>query len=364
MYFIVAYRGKDAPAARWFTQARAFSPSEVFVLGGTWDFGCDRTKRAAMKEPTVVISLDLELIWGSFHHAFSQNLVDMARWTRDVGVPKLLELLTRNSLSATWAIVGAMMRDRLPDTCQLPVVHYPHFPKPWFSYIPSVSNESNAPELFGPSLVEIIQKAVPRQEIGFHSFSHVIFGAPSTSRERAAGDLKECRRIADEMGFRGDSFVFPYNSVAYIPELRDAGFKCYREVEPPPFGITNVKLRALLGVLADFAGSAPNIVQPFMNGDLVAIPGSLMIRFAAGWRKFIPDSSRRRRLKKGLELLQKRGGVFHVWFHPENLYAERPRLENVVAEFLDELGALVDKGRLRCLTMGQLAQEYRAAGTW
>jgi hypothetical protein len=59
-----------------------------------------------------------------------------------------------------------------------------------------------------------------------------------------------------------------------------------------------------------------------------------------------------------LERVRRSGGVFHVWFHPENLYAEWPRLENVVARFLEELGGLVRNGELRCLTMGQLASEF------
>jgi hypothetical protein len=56
--------------------------------------------------------------------------------------------------------------------------------------------------------------------------------------------------------------------------------------------------------------------------------------------------------------VRRSGGVFHAWFHPENLYAEWPRLENVVARFLEELGTLVRNGDLRCLTMGQLASEF------
>jgi len=85
-----------------------------------------------------------------------------------------------------------------------------------------------------------------------------------------------------------------------------------------------------------------------------------LIRFAEGWRKFIPDSSRLRRLRKGLQRVRREGGVFHVWFHPENLYAEWPRLENVVARFLEELAALVRSGDVRCLTMGQLAAEFQS----
>jgi hypothetical protein len=111
--------------------------------------------------------------------------------------------------------------------------------------------------------------------------------------------------------------------------------------------------------LADFAGLSPRTIEPSLKEGMVSIPGSLLIRCAAGWRKYIPDSSRLRRLRKGLERVRRSGGVFHVWFHPENLYAEWPRLENVVARFLEELGILVRDGDLRCLTMGQLASEFQ-----
>jgi len=101
------------------------------------------------------------------------------------------------------------------------------------------------------------------------------------------------------------------------------------------------------------------MVEPSLKDGIVSIPGSLLVRYAAGWRKYIPDSSRLRRLRKGLHRVRQKGGVFHVWFHPENLYAEWPRLEDVVARFLDELGIMVRNGDLRCLTMGQLAGEFR-----
>jgi len=102
------------------------------------------------------------------------------------------------------------------------------------------------------------------------------------------------------------------------------------------------------------------MVEPALKEGVVSIPGSLLIRYAAGWRKFIPDSSRLRRLRKGLERVRLNRGVFHVWFHPENLYAGWPRVENVVARFLEELGVLVRNGDVRCLTMGQLAAEFRS----
>ena len=312
-----------------------------------------------MRPPTVVISLDLELSWGSFDLFYGEDLLKMARWTHDIGAPRLLNHLTANGLSATWAIVGAMIRPSLLDVSGLPEVRYPHFSKPWFSYAPQQGGESAHPEWFGASLVEMIQRAKPEQEIGFHSFSHVPFGVPGMTRERAVAEYQLCAQIAREMGILTTSFVFPRNQVAYLRELRNAGFDCFRDSDEPAVRFGNAALTSFGMILADFVGLTPRVVKPRLKEGLISIPGSLLIRYEAGWRKFIPDASRLRRLRKGLERVGRSGGVFHVWFHPENLYAEWPRLENVVARFFQELAGFVRNGDVRCLTMGQLALEYR-----
>src|SRR5690242_8098532 len=286
-----------------------------------------------MTPPTVVISLDLELSWGSFDLSYDDHVRKMARWTHDVGAPRLLNHLTGNGLSATWAVVGAMMRRSLPDISGLPEVQYPHFPKPWFSYVPKQGDETTHPEWFGAQLLERIRKAQPEQEIGFHSFSHVPFGLPGMTRERAIAEYRYCVQIAREMGISTTSFVFPRNLVAYLRELRDAGFVCFRDADQLPFRFANNILTSIGMIWADFMGLSPRMVEPSFKEGIVSIPGSLMIRYEAEWRKYIPDASRLRRLRKGLEKVRRNGGVFHVWFHPENLYAEWPRLENVVARF-------------------------------
>jgi hypothetical protein len=306
--------------------------------------------------------LDLELGWGLFDLSFDDELLQMARWTHDIGAPTLLRHLTRNGLSATWAIVGAMMRPSLPDVSDLPEVHFAHFSSPWFTYVPEQANESRHPEWFGSQLVKIIKDAKPEQEIGFHSFSHVPFGIPGMTRERAIAEYRYCAEVARELGIPTTSFVFPRNSVAYLGELRDAGFTCFRDVDALSVPIINGKhngmLKSIAAVCADFAGLSPLMVEPSLKEGVVSIPGSLMIRFAAGWRKYIPDASRMRRLRNGLERVRRNGGIFHVWFHPENLYAERPRFENLVAGFLEQLGNLVRNGDVRCLTMRQVAGEF------
>jgi len=157
------------------------------------------------------------------------------------------------------------------------------------------------------------------------------------TRERAVAEYRYCAKIAHELEIPQTSFVFPRNLVAYLSELRDAGFKCFRDVDQPSVRFASDTLTSIGMVWRISRDFSPRMVEPSLKEGIVSIPGSLLIRYAAGWRKYIPDASRLRRLRRGLERVRRNGGVFHVWFHPENLYAEWPRLENVVARFLEEL---------------------------
>jgi len=75
-------------------------------------------------------------------------------------------------------------------------------------------------------------------------------------------------------------------------------------------------------VWADFAGLAPRMDRTSLKEGWFPIPGSLLIDARAGWRKYIPDSSRLRGCEKGLERVRRKTAGFSTWwFHPENLYA-------------------------------------------
>jgi len=310
-------------------------------------------------EPTLVISLDLELAWGSFDHAYGPELLAMARWTHDVGARTLLDQLTRSGLSATWAVVGVVMLDRLPALADLQPLAT-RDGRDWFSFVPPGATEQSAPEWFGASLVNEIAQARPRQEIGFHGFSHVVLGDPRLPPERAHQELAACAALARRFSFVSPAFVFPCNSVGHLETLRAAGMACYRGPDQMRWRVQNPLLRRLWSVGADVLGLAPVLVHPRIEDGLVNIPGSLMVRYAAGWRKHIPDASRLRRLRAGLKLLQERGGIFHVWLHPENLYFARPRLERLLMDFHAEAGELAAASKIRVLTMGEVAREALA----
>jgi hypothetical protein len=309
-------------------------------------------------EPTLVISLDFELAWGSFDHSHGPALLAMARWTHDHGAPALLEQLTRNGLSATWATVGVAMLDRLPDVSGLaPVSAGGH---DWFSYVPAGATEATAPEWFAGSFVRALLAARPRQEVGFHGFSHVVLGDPALPPARARQELEACAELARRLGIEAPSFVFPRNSIGHLDALRAAGIACYRGLDELPVPLPGRSAMRAWWLAADLLALPPPIVRPRIEGGLVNIPGSLMVRYVAGWRRHVPDRLRLRRLRSGLARLRARGGIFHVWLHPENMYFERPRLERVLADFFAEAADLAASERIRVLTMGEVARAVRA----
>ncbi|MDQ2842054.1 MAG: hypothetical protein M3Y72_13630 [Acidobacteriota bacterium] len=309
-----------------------------------------------------MISIDLELAWGTFDFEYGPKLLERARWTSDEAIPILLGQLEKNGLAATWAIVGFVMLNALSDCPKLTEVHYPHFTRPWLSYAEAAA-ESDFSCWFAPRTVNRIRGIKPTQEIGAHSLSHVIFGDPGTPRQRAEEELRLCQSIAHELGIELKSFVFPRNSIDHLDALSQAGFKCYRSPDVLPLSLRIPRGPALSGVACDVLGIAPRPVVPIDKNGLVEIPGSLMVRDMKAWRGLIPDRVRLKRLNNGLRVVAEEGGVYHIWLHPESLFHRRPRLEMVLAEFFENAGSMVRSGKLRCLTMGQLAAETQKLDT-
>lgn len=308
---------------------------------------------------TFVLSLDTELAWGSFDKGLGPKLVRRAAWENREGIPKLLELLCRHRISATWAFVGHATLDHCSGHPELEPVKYEWFRADWFQHDPA-ADESRHPEWYGRSCFLQILRATHPQEIAFHSFSHVIIGNPGTPRRRAAQEFVACQKIAQQFGIRGDVFIYPRNRVGYLDELKEAGFRAFRAPDATQFRNGHDGVRKILGTLADFFAVTPQAVAPYIDHELVAIPGSMMLRSMDGWRRVIPLRARRARILKGLERAIRDGGIFHLWFHPLNLYSSQEKIFDLLEECCGRVNLLRERDDLRVLTMGEIASEYLA----
>jgi peptidoglycan/xylan/chitin deacetylase (PgdA/CDA1 family) len=326
---------------------------------------------SALERGVFTLSLDFELIWGTLDHGGIDRFGRACQVEREVVVDRLLALLAEFEISATWCIVGHLF---LASCSPVEGVKHPEIVRPthpwsvgdWFSEDPCGREETD-PIFYGASLIEKIRACPVPQEIGCHSFSHVIFGDPGCSRDTAESELTECVRRASDSGIQLRSFAFPRNSVGHLDVLREAGFACYRGPEPVWWERPDVpRVAKRIGHLVDvLTARRPPVVTPVEELEgLWNIPGSMMLFPMHGRRRHIPASLRVRRAVKGLERAADERRIFHLWFHPTNLADETERMFGALRSILRHVSGIREKQRMDVRSMATLVRpETRTSST-
>ncbi|MCL4479590.1 MAG: polysaccharide deacetylase family protein [Deltaproteobacteria bacterium] len=314
--------------------------------------------------PTFVISIDTELAWGSFDHKDFENIKWKFEGERKV-INKLLSLLEKYTITATWAIVGHLFL----DSCSISngIKHreiirpqYSWYKKDWFEKDPT-SNIKDEPIWYGKDIVEWIRNSKTEQEIACHSFSHIIFGDPGCSAETAESDIGACINIAQEIGMSFKSFIFPRNAEGCLSVLKQYGFTAYRGMDKTWFyDIQQKKLQKIFHYLDELLMISPRSVQieEPLEG-LFNIPGSMLYLAKDGVRSFIPVSFRVKKAKKGIDKAIKNKEIFHLWFHPFNLVGHyEDKMLSAFEEILQYANVKKKEGILKIMTMQQIVERY------
>ena len=308
------------------------------------------------------LSIDFELIWGTMNLHGPERFRGACQVERTVIIDRLLDLFVEFDMPATWCIVGHLFLERCgaEDGRKHPEIvrpAYSWFKRDWFEHDPCGSEES-APIFFGCSLVEKIRACPVPQEIGCHSFSHIIFGDSGCSRATAESEVAACVRLAREMGIELRSFVFPRNKVGHLEVLREYGFTCYRGPEPCWYaqdhwpGIIE-RLAHLWDVLT--SAQPPVVLPERTSAGLWNIPGSMLYFPAHGFRRFIPLSFRVKRAIKGLNAAARQKQIFHFRLHPTNLADQMGAMFAGLRTILEHACSLRARHELMVLPMGSLA---------
>ena len=251
---------------------------------------------------TFVLSLDTELIWGSFHH------MSPARF--EAGYPNvrgtiraILELLERYEIAATWAVVGHLFLERCErDVSGLahPDVLHPrqsYWGEDWYSRDPCSSHDRQH-LWYGPDILDMIQAAKVSQEIGSHSFGHARYGDPEFTREAAESDLDACLAAARARGINLRSFVYPGNSEGFHELLRERGFRAYRGTGPEELRVRTLPagIQRPVRLAAQVLGTTPLVGRPIERlPGLWDIPASMLLLTRGGLRRL---STRRARIAR------------------------------------------------------------------
>ncbi len=322
---------------------------------------------APPEKAVFTLSLDFELLWGTMDLFGPERFRRACEIERDQVVDQLLGLLAEHEISATWCILGHLFLDRCQAMGGRP---HPEIVRPrhawvrgdWFRHDPC-SSESDAPLFYGRSLVEKIRACRVPQEIGSHSFSHVIFSDPGCSRDTAASELAACVNAAHEIGIEPRVFAFPRNGVAHLDLLREFGFECYRGAAPRWYE-RDEKPRAiarLVRLASVLTAATPPVVtvEPGPNG-LWNVPASMMYFPNHGLRRCIPVKRRVRRALKGIDAAVRKGQIFHLWFHPTNLADDPDAMFAGLRAILERVGELRRNRRVTVAPMGSLVPHSRS----
>jgi peptidoglycan/xylan/chitin deacetylase (PgdA/CDA1 family) len=318
----------------------------------------DTAQGSALQQPTLprgifTLSLDFELIWGTLDVFGPRRFAHSCRIERAIVMDRLLSLFEEFRIPATWCVVGHLFLERCRRVGGR--VH-PEIARPshswvtgdWFQHDPC-GDETEQPLFYGRRVLEKIASCRVPQEIGSHSFSHVIFGDPGCSRETAASELRACLRAGEEMGLALRSFAFPRNRVGHLDLLREFGFECYRG--PGPRWYENGEPSRPLGRLAHLldvwlATTPPPVLPTMTAGGLWNLPGSMIYFPMHGIRRTIPVARRVRRARRGLDAAARERRVFHLWFHPTNLADQSEQMLEGLRQILQHAATLGDRGEL------------------
>ena len=317
-----------------------------------------------MQSGVFTLSLDFELIWGTLEDHGPDAFRRACEIERTEVVDRLLGLFAEFEIPATWCILGHLFLDScaLENGSKHPeIVHARRATgADWFAVDPC-TDEATDPVFYGRSLVEKIRSCPVRQEIGSHSFSHVLFD--EVSSDAAASELAECVRLGQAAGVELHSFAFPRNRVGHLGALRDSGFICFRGPEPGWHeGAERGPLRRVAHLLDVIAARTPPVVEPIERAPgLWDIPGSMMYFPMHGRRRHIPLSRRVKRAAKGLDRAAETGRVFHLWFHPTNLADEIDRMFDGLRSIFEHAARLRTDSRLRFASMGEIALARKRA---
>jgi peptidoglycan/xylan/chitin deacetylase (PgdA/CDA1 family) len=317
-------------------------------------------KISSLPRGIFTLSLDFELIWGTLD-LFGPDAFDRAcRVERDQIIDGLLGLLEEYDVAATWYVLGHVL---LGSCRRVNGIAHPEIVRPrhswvrddWLGHDPC-GDEDSHPTFYGRRLVEKILACSVTQEIGSHSFSHVIFGDRGCSQETAASEIRTSLAAAGELGLRPRSFAFPRNRVGHLDLVREHGFSSYRG--PGPRWYENrerVSPASRLAHLLEFVlATPPPLVLPVLTPEgLLNLPGSMVYFPMHGARRALPLSRRVRRAVKGLEAATRERNVFHLWFHPTNL-AEHP--ETMLSGLRQIFGRAAELRRRGLLTVAPVGE--------
>jgi peptidoglycan/xylan/chitin deacetylase (PgdA/CDA1 family) len=316
----------------------------------------------------LLISLDFELHWGVRDQKTVDDYRDNLLGVREA-VPALLNTFSEYGIHATWATVGFLFFENREQLLRGLPVQRPQYANralnPYEHLHEIGENEEQDPFHYAPSLIKRIA-STPNQEIGTHTFSHYYCLERGHDLETFKDDLRAAIRAAEALRVRLHSIVFPRNQTnrAYLEACAELGIRAYRgtvasrawaasdeEGESLPRRGTRL-LDAYLRIAGDhsYPLRATAAARPYN------MPASNFLRPYS--RRLSPlEPLRLRRITRDLASAARRGGVYHLWWHPHNFGTHLEENLAFLRAILEQFRTHERTYGMRSMNMGELARE-------
>jgi len=317
---------------------------------------------------TLIVSLDFELFWGMLDKCALEDYQENVLGGRKA-IPRLLALLQKYGIHATWAAVGFLfaesgeeLRGFFPD---LRPTYQNEKLDPYREFTKIGKTEAEAPCFYAPSLIRLVSET-PGQEIGSHTFSHYYCREAGQTVRQFAADMQAAQAIAAAHGYRLTSAVLPRNQceLEYTEVLREVGFTAYRD-EENDWIHEKIKFRPLLRLLRLADVYIPLTGQggyrPKCEDGIWNLTGSRMYKPIFPPLRFL-EGVKLRRIKKQMLHAAKNGLTFHLWWHPHNIGVKTEEHLAQLEEIFRYYGELKKTYGMRSLNMGEAAQAAHMEG--
>lgn len=325
----------------------------------------------------LVISFDYELMWGDIHqwkfNGYKSNVENVC-----FILPRLIELLEKYNVSATFTTVGLIMRNGKEDVLSdlpeiLPTYENKELSPYENEYINNISNDESYC-YFAPKMIELLNSS-KNIEVGTQTYSHYYCWAKGQKKEQFDADLRKAVDVAETHGIKLKSIVFPRNQIckSYLDICKKYGLTSYRGnprhfyPDAQSFNTSSSKylnffiniFNRLFRFLDSFINLSGKTSYPltyiYAEKGLANIKASRFLR-PNKKRKNIFEKLKFIRIKNEIIYAAKHGEVYHLWCHPHNLGVDVDENIDLFEKILKVYTDCRNKYGMKSCTMAELAE--------
>lgn len=318
--------------------------------------------------PSLIISLDYELMWGMIDIPNAKRYGQTNVANVHDAICEMLKLFEKYQVKVTFATVGMLMCRDVKEVLSIAPKLTPSYVNnelnPYGVYLDFVKHAKSSLH-FSPETVELLKDS-KQIEIGTHTFCHYYCWEKGQTIDEFESDIKAAVEVADKKKIKVKSIVFPRNNVNidYLSICCKYGITSYRGNALNFFGERKSWLQFVFRRVCRFLDTYFPITYRcsykyaelnIIEGQLVNIPASRFFRPYNPQLCFL-EPIRIFRIKKEIEKAAKLGEMYHLWWHPHNFGANMKEnlrnLDNVLKHF----SYCREKYGMQTYTMNELSE--------